>query len=50
MLRKFNKKNYIYLKAYKLITLLDTLNKALKLVITIKLNYLIKFNALFLKE
>jgi len=50
MLRKLNKKNYIQLKVYKLITLLNTLNKALKLIITIKLNYLIKFNALLLKE
>ncbi len=50
MLRKLNKKKYTYLKIYKLITLLNIISKALKLIITIKLNYLIKFNALFLKE
>ncbi len=46
MLRKLNKENYIQLKIYKLITLLNILSKALKLIIMIKLNYLIKFNAL----
>jgi len=50
MLRKFNKKDYTQLKVYKFIILFNTLNKAFKLIMMIKLNYLIKFNALFFKK
>jgi len=50
MFRKFNKKDYTQLKVYKFIILFNTLNKAFKLIIIIKLNYLIKFNALFFKK
>ncbi len=50
MLRKLNKENYIQLKIYRIITLLNIISKTLKLIIIIKFNYLIKFNVLFLKE
>ncbi len=50
MLCKLNKKDYKYLKLYKLIVLFNILNKMLKLIIIIKLNYLIEFNILFSKK
>ena len=37
MLHKLNKENYIVLKTYKLIALLNTLSKALEKLIVIKL-------------
>ncbi len=40
MLRKLNKEDYIQLNIYKLITCkVNTISKALKSIITIKLNY-----------
>ncbi len=50
MLRKLKKKNYFESKSYKLITLLNTLRKILKIVITRRLNDCVKDNSLLLLE
>ena len=42
MLRKLNKKNYTKLLSYKLIALLNTLNKVLKLIILKRIQYVDK--------
>ena len=42
ILYKFNKKNYIVLKIYKLIILLNILEKVLKKLITLRLIIIIK--------
>jgi ribosomal protein S8 len=50
-LRKINKSNYFVLKAYKFIALLNTLNKIMKSIMTIRLNYATKkYNLLFKKH
>ena len=47
--KKLIKENYSQLKVYKLITLLNTLNKALKLIIVKRINYLTEIFDLFFK-
>ena len=42
--KKIGKKNYQIPKAYRLIVLLNIINKALKLVITYKISYIIKIH------
>ncbi len=42
MLRKLRKKNYFKLLFFKLIALLNTLNKILKLIISKRLRYVVK--------
>jgi hypothetical protein len=49
--RKINKSNYFVFKVYKFIILLNTLNKIIKSIITIRLNYATKkHNLLFTKS
>ena len=50
VLRKSNKEDYAQPKAYRFIALLNTLNKALKSIIAVRINYLTEFNALLPKE
>jgi hypothetical protein len=45
--KKLNKKNYSNIKMYKLITLLNTLNKILKSIITRRINNLTKIHDMF---
>ncbi len=48
MLRKLEKKNYLKLLSFKFITLFNTLNKMLKLIILKRLRYVVKtHNTLF---
>jgi hypothetical protein len=47
ILKKFNKKNYFDVKIYKFITLLNTLNKILKSIITRRINNLTKIHDMF---
>ncbi len=48
--RKINKFDYFVFKAYKLIVLLNTLNKIMKSIMTIRLNYAAKKHHLTLKK
>jgi hypothetical protein len=48
--RKVNKSNYFVFKAYRFIALLNTLNKIMKFIITIRLSYAAKKHNLLLKE
>ncbi len=48
--RKINKLNYFIFKAYKLIILLNTLNKIMKFIMTIRLNYAAKKHNLLFRE
>jgi hypothetical protein len=45
--KKFNKKTYFDVKTYKFITLLNTLNKILKLIIIRRMNNLMKTHDMF---
>jgi hypothetical protein len=47
-IKKLEKNNYIVLKVYRFIILLNTLNKSLKLIIDRKIFYLTKTHRLFL--
>ncbi len=48
MLRKLEKKNYLKLLSFRFITLLNTLNKMLKSIISKRLRYVVKtHNILF---
>jgi hypothetical protein len=49
-LRKINKSNYFALKTYKLIILLNTLNKIMKSIMMIRLNYATKKNNWLFKK
>ena len=49
-LRKFNYFNYIIFKIYRSIVLLNTMNKILKSIMTIKFNYVAKKHDLFSKK
>jgi hypothetical protein len=49
-LRKINKSNYFVFKAYKLIVLLNTLNKIMKFIMTTRLNYAVKNHNLLFRE
>jgi hypothetical protein len=49
-LRKINKSNYFVFKAYRLIVLLNTLNKIIKFIMTTRLNYAAKKHNLLLKK
>ncbi len=49
MLRKSRKKNYFKLLFFKLIALLNTLNKILKLIILKRLRYVIKTHNILLR-
>jgi hypothetical protein len=48
ILKKFNRKNYLNVKTYKLITLLNMLNKILKSIITRRINSLARIHNMFL--
>jgi hypothetical protein len=48
--RRINKSDYFVFKTYKFIVLLNTLNKIMKSIITIRLNYATKKHNLLLKE
>jgi hypothetical protein len=48
--RKINKLNYFVFKTYKLIILLNTLNKIMKFIMTIRLSYATKKHNLLLKK
>ena len=47
MLRKLRKKNYSKLSSYKLITLLNTLNKMLKLIMFKRIQYVVETLKIF---
>jgi hypothetical protein len=46
IIRKLNKKDYIIIKAYRLIALLNIIRKLLELIITRKLSKLVKSNGI----
>ena len=50
MLRKFEKKDYTKSSSYKLITLLNTLNKVLKLIVSKRIHYVVKTLRTFYKH
>jgi hypothetical protein len=49
-LRKINKFDYFVFKTYRSIVLLNILNKIMKLIMTIRLNYAAKKHNLLLKK
>jgi hypothetical protein len=49
-LRKINKSDYFVFKAYRFIALLNTLDKLMKSIMTIRLSYAVKKHNLLLKE
>jgi hypothetical protein len=49
-LRKVNRSDYFVFKAYRFIALLNTLNKIMKFIMTIRVNYAAKKHNLLLKE
>ena len=50
VLRKSNKEDYAQPKTYRPIALLNTLDKTLKSIIAVRIDYLTEFNALLPKE
>ena len=50
VLRKLNKEDYAQSKAYRLIALLNTLDKTLESIIAVRISYLTEFNVLLSKE
>jgi hypothetical protein len=49
-LRKINKLDYFVFKTYRLIVLLNTLNKIMKSIMTIRLNYAAKKHHLLFRK